>query len=117
MRFISAFHVYNFDFASLNFAFPHLIKSAQDFKIGVSDPTFSETGPAFRYRGEADVSYVGERCEAALLCRKYQSTVPVEKQAALSGNKRGGYFQDVEIKLATTRIGRRSNSTRRRLIQ
>ena len=96
------FHVYNFDFASLNFAFPHLISPRKTFKIGVSDPTFSDTGPAFRYRGEADVSYVGEEMRGGVLCRKYQVDGPgLENQGGtIWVNKRGGYFQDVEIKLA-----------------
>lgn len=34
------FHVYNFDFGSLNFAFPHLKNPQRSFTIGIADPTF-----------------------------------------------------------------------------
>lgn len=96
------FHVYNFDFASLNFAFPHLIDPRKTFRIGVSDPTFSDQGPAFRYRGEVDVSYAGEEKREGLTCRKYRIDGPglENKGGFIWVNKRSGYFQDVEIQLA-----------------
>lgn len=95
------FHVYNFDFASLNFAFPHLINPRKPFRIGVSDPTFSDEGPAFRYRGEAEVTYIAEEIRGGALCRKYRVDGPgLENQGGtIWVNKTGGYFQDVEIKL------------------
>lgn len=96
------FHVYNFDFASLNFAFPHLINPRKSFRIGVSDPTFSEQGPAFRYRGEVDVTYAGEEKRDGLQCRKYRiDGAGLENKGGFIWiNKRSGYFQDVEIQLA-----------------
>lgn len=96
------FHVYNFDFASLNFAFPHLIDPQKPFKIGVSDPTFSDQGPAFRYRGEVDVVYIGEEQRDGKLCRKYRVDGPglENRGGVIWVNKRTGYFQDAEIQLA-----------------
>lgn len=96
------FHVYNFDFASLNFAFPHLINPRQPFRVGVSDPTFSEEGPAFRYRGEVEVAYLGEELRDGSRCRKYRIDGPgLENRGGFIWvNKRTGYFQDVEIQLA-----------------
>ena len=96
------FHVYNFDFASLNFAFPHLINPRKPFKVGVSDPTFSNEGPAFRYRGEVDVTYAGDEKRDGVLCRKYHVDGPglEHKGGFIWVDKRSGYFQDVEIQLA-----------------
>ena len=96
------FHVYNFDFASLNFAFPHLTNPRKTFRIGVSDPTFSDQGPAFRYRGEVDVSYIGEERRYGLACRKYRIDGPglENKGGFIWINKGSGYFQDAEIQLA-----------------
>lgn len=96
------YHVYNFDFASLNFAFPHLVNPRKSFRIGVSDPTFSDQGPAFRYRGEVDVIFVGDEVRDGLLCRKYRIDGPgLENRGGfIWANKRNGYFQDVEIQLA-----------------
>jgi hypothetical protein len=96
------FHVYNFDFASLNFAFPHLIDPKQSFRVGVSDPTFSDQGPAFRYRGEVVVRYVGEEMRDGVLCRKYSVDGPGldNRGGFIWVNKKTGYFQDVEIQLA-----------------
>jgi len=96
------YHVYNFDFASLNFAFPHLIDPRKPFRVGVSDPTFSEEGPAFRYRGEVEVAYLGEELRDGFRCRKYRIDGPgLENRGGFIWvNKRTGYFQDVEIQLA-----------------
>ena len=96
------FHVYNFDFASLNFAFPHLINPRKPFRIGVSDPTFSEQGPAFRYRGEVEVVYLGEEQRDGQLCRKYRIDGPgLENRGGFIWvSRRTGYFQDAEIQLA-----------------
>ena len=96
------FHVYNFDFASLNFAFPHLVNPKKPFRVGVSDPTFSEQGPAFRYRGEVDVTYVADEMRNGFLCRKYRIDGPglENKGGFIWVNKRSGYFQDAEIQLA-----------------
>ncbi len=96
------FHVYNFDFASLNFAFPHLVNSKKSFKIGVSDPTFKDEGPAFGYRGEVDVTYLADEIRGGQPCRKYRIDGPglENKGGFIWVNKRSGYFQDVEIQLA-----------------
>ncbi len=54
------FHIYNFDFTSLNFAWRQLVDPKSSFTIGVLDPTFQDEGDIFVYRGEARIEYVGE---------------------------------------------------------
>lgn len=95
------FHVYNFDLASLNFAFRHLVNAKKPFQVGISDPTFAEDGPAFRYRGEVDVTFIGEETRGGAQCLKYRiDGAGLENRGGLIWvNKRGGYFQDVEITL------------------
>ncbi|HWT00938.1 MAG TPA: hypothetical protein VN256_11890 [Pyrinomonadaceae bacterium] len=95
------FHVYNFDLASLNFAFRHLVNPKGRFVVGIADPTFQEGGPLFAYRGEAEIIYAGEEVREGAPCRKYKID-----GAGLSGrgghiwvDKRGGFFRDVEIEL------------------
>jgi hypothetical protein len=70
------FHVYNFDFASLNFAWRHLASPRAPFSIGVVDPTFRSEGDVIFYRGAADVAYVGEESLHGKTCRKYRITGP-----------------------------------------
>ena len=95
------FHVYNFDLASLNFAFRHLANPEGRFVVGIADPTFRESGPLFAYRGEAEITYAGEEAREGAPCRKYRID-----GAGLAGrgghlwvDKRGGFFRDVEIDL------------------
>ncbi|MEA2561016.1 MAG: hypothetical protein QOH06_2520 [Acidobacteriota bacterium] len=68
-------HIYNFDLASLGFAFRHLVDPKGRFTIGIADPNFGE-GPAFLYRGKAEVSYLGEETRAGVLCRRYRIDGP-----------------------------------------
>lgn len=95
------FHVYNFDLASLNFAFRHLVNPKGKFRIGIADPTFQETGALFRYKGEAEISYVGEERRDGALCRKYKiDGAGLENRGGyIWVDRRGGYFRDVEINL------------------
>ena len=65
------FHVYNFDLASLNFAFRHLVNPRAEFTIGIADPTFKEA-PLFAYQGEATIEYISEEPRNGAACRKYK---------------------------------------------
>lgn len=95
------FHVYNFDFGSLNFAFPHLVNSKKSFAIGIADPTFKDEGAAFAYRGEATVSYVGDERRNNVICRRYSvGGDGLENRGGFIWvNKKGGYIEDMEIAL------------------
>lgn len=94
------FHVYNFDLASLNFAFRHLVNPKGSFTIGIADPTFKE-GPMFAYRGEVTVSYVSEETRNGVACRKYKIDGPglANRGGSIWVNQAGGYFEDIEIDL------------------
>lgn len=65
------FHIYNFDFISLNLAFRHLIAPEKSFVIGIADPTFAEGSPVFAYKGEVEIKYLGDEQRGGVACRKY----------------------------------------------
>lgn len=95
------FHIYNFDFASLNFAFRHLIDPKKKFTIGITDPTFRQEGPIFEYRGEAEISYIGDERRNGIECRKYRidGNGLSNRGGFIWASKEGGHFQDMEIDL------------------
>jgi len=66
------FHVYNFDFTSLNFAWRHLADPKSSFTIGVMDPTFEQSGDIFVYRGEARIEYVRDEPLHGKTCHLYR---------------------------------------------
>ncbi len=95
------FHVYNFDFGSLNFAFPHLANPKKSFTIGIADPTFKDEGAAFHYKGEATVIYVSDERRNNVACRKYKvDGAGLENRGGFIWvNKKIGYIEDMEITL------------------
>jgi hypothetical protein len=95
------FHVYNFDFGSLNFAFRHLINPEGSFTIGVADPTFKMEGPLFTYRGEVTVSFVGTEKHNGSISRKYRidGAGLQNRGGHIWVNKSQGYIEDMEIQL------------------
>lgn len=95
------FHVYNFDLASLNFAFPHLRDPRAAFRVGLADPKFPFDERLFFYRGEATVTYVGDERRGGVPCRKYRIDGPGldHRGGHLWADKRLGHFRDIEIAL------------------
>lgn len=93
------FHVYNFDLASLNFAFRHLKDPRATFTVGIADPSFDFEKSLFLYRGEAVIKYVGEETRNNAACRKYSidGAGLSNRGGHLWVNKRGGHFEDIEI--------------------
>lgn len=93
-------HIYNFDLASLNIALPHLADPQGRFKVGIADPNFAD-GPTFIYRGEAEVSYLGEETRGGVLCRKYRIDGPglQNRGGFLWVNQAQGHIEDAEIDL------------------
>lgn len=94
-------HVYNFDFASLNFAFRHLKDKNGRFTIGVADPSFKQEGPAFVYRGEVELAHVGQQPRDGVGCLRYSVNGPglQNRGGTIWVNQKGGYIQDMEIDL------------------
>lgn len=93
------FHIYNFDFGSLNFAFAHLKNLKKSFVIGIADPTFKTEGAMMEYRGEAAVSYVGEEKRNDVTTRKYKADGAGLKNRGgfIWVNKSKNYIEDIEI--------------------
>lgn len=91
------FHIYNFDFVSLNFILRHLVDPKAGFEIGVGDPTFDEN--IFAYKGKASFQYVGDERLHGVECRKYRITGEAfgGKEGAIWVNKKKGYAEKIEI--------------------
>lgn len=94
-------HLYNFDFGSLNFAFPHLFKPKGSFTIGVADPTFQEKGALVEYKGEATISYQSDEKRNNVSTRKYRIDGAGLKNRGgfIWVNKKRGWIEDMEIAL------------------
>jgi hypothetical protein len=93
------FHVYNFDFTSLNFAFRHLSDPRSDFSIGVMDPTFAPEGEIFRYRGEARIEFVRDERLHGKTCRLYRiSGAGIGgAEGFLWADPKSGWLEKIEI--------------------
>lgn len=94
-------HLYNFDFGSLNFALPHLLNAKKDFVIGITDPTFAETGAMVEYKGNVKISYIGEEKRSNVQTRKYKIDGEGLKNRGgfIWVNKKYGWIEDIEIGL------------------
>ncbi len=93
------FHVYNFDFTSLNYAWRHLDDPKKPFAIGVMDPTFQAEGEPFVYRGVANIEYVGEEKLHGKTCRKYRISGPGIGGATgwIWADRKGDWLEKIEI--------------------
>lgn len=94
-------HLYNFDFGSLNFAFPHLLNPRQPFIIGVADPTFRENDRLIEYKGEVRISFVGEEKRNKVITRKYKidGAGLQNRGGFIWVNKKHFWIEDMEIDL------------------
>jgi hypothetical protein len=93
------FHVYNFDFTSLNFAWRHLVDPKAPFTIGIIDPTFQKEGDLIFYRGDAKIAYVGEETVEGKKCLRYRISGPgIENTTgSIWWDPKSGWLQRVEI--------------------
>ena len=102
------FHVYNFDFTSLNFAWRHLAHPEKPFSIGIIDPTFKKEGDVIFYRGAADIAYVGDERVHGKLCRKY--TISGAGIGGVEGSiwtdPKGVWLEQIAIPFPTTPTGK-----------
>ncbi len=93
------FHIYNFDFTSLNFAWRHLIDPKASFTIGVIDPTFQKEGDLIFYRGDARIEYVGHEILKGKRCRRYLISGPgIENTTGVIWeDPRSGWLERIRI--------------------
>jgi hypothetical protein len=93
------FHIYNFDFTSLNFAWRQLIEPRSSFTIGVMDPTFREDGDVFVYRGEARIEYVREEALHGKTCTLHRISGPGigGTTGSIWADPKSGWLEKVEI--------------------
>ena len=94
-------HLYNFDFGSLNFAFPHLREPKKPFTIGVADPTFRENAALVEYKGEVMISFVSDEKRSNVSTRKYKidGAGLQNRGGFIWVNKKRGWIEDMEIQL------------------
>ncbi len=93
-------HNYNFDLASLNVSFRHLIDPTQDFEIGIQMPRFDFVHLGqMEYLGTVRIHYLADEACHATQCRKYSISGEAlgNQPGTLLVNKAGGYFEKVEI--------------------
>ena len=102
------FHNYNFDFTSLNFAFPHLVNPDADARIGVIEPDWAtlmqlmqregslsgEYNDIMVNRGLLHMIFQGDEMCNGQLCRKYRLDGPglLNKEGFLWVHKPDGHF-------------------------
>jgi hypothetical protein len=89
-------HLYNFDLASLNVAFRHLVDPKRPFTIGIADPVFGET-LGIAYKGEATVAYAGDETRGGVAARKYTLTgAPFPQGVTIWVDAKKGHVVDIE---------------------
>ncbi len=93
------FHIYNFDFTSLNFAWRQLADPKSSFTIGVMDPTFKAEGDIFVYRGEARIEYLREEPLHGKSCPLYRISGPGigGTTGSIWADPKSGWLEKVEI--------------------
>lgn len=69
-------HSYDFDFASLGLAMPHLVDPEAPFRFERADITYDEAGPPFADLGPVDVRFVGYEERSGLRTRAYELEGP-----------------------------------------
>jgi hypothetical protein len=97
-------HSYDFDLASLNFTFRHLVDLVQPFTVGIVDPdwkAFERNEMTILYKGHVDVTYLADEVREQIACRKYRIDGPgLEQRGGLIwASQTGEYFVDYEIDL------------------
>ncbi len=94
-------HSYDFDFASLNFSFRHLVDPKGPFSIGITDIVRTDEGPRLADKGPVDVIYKQETTRNGRLCREYSIDGPgLENRGGLIWvDKTNGVIVEYEIDL------------------
>ncbi len=69
-------HSYDFDFASLGLAMPHLVDPESPFRFERADITYDEGGPPFADLGPVDVRFLGYEERSGIRTRAYELAGP-----------------------------------------
>ncbi len=94
------FHLYNFDLASLNVAWPHLVDPRKPFVVGIADPTFAH-GPLVAYKGEMAVTYERDEARNGVETRRYAAKGKgIGGEGTIWVNKEFGHIEDMEFNVA-----------------
>ncbi|HEY4492988.1 MAG TPA: hypothetical protein VI958_13380, partial [Acidobacteriota bacterium] len=95
------FHIFNFDFTSLNFAFRHLVNLRDSFEIGVPDFVFRNEKWEFIYRGAAIVQFQGEETLDRVRCLRYSIDGPglENRGGAIWVNAAQGHVERMDLDL------------------
>ncbi len=98
-------HSYDFDFASLNFTFRHLINPEKPFVIGISDFAFVDGSFRFGNKGTVEIIFVREENRQNILCRKYLIDGPglENRGGTIWVSKEDGYLVEYQIDLPDER--------------
>ncbi len=94
-------HSYDFDFASLNFAWRHLVNPEDQLVIGIVDVVRKEDGPTLAEKGSVQIDYQQDTTRNGHECREYKIDGPglENKGGTIWVRKSDGVFVDYEIEL------------------
>lgn len=94
-------HSFDFDFASLNFAFRHLVDPQVPFEFGVTDPVRTASGPQLVDKGRVRVEFQRDAIRGDQACREYLIDGPglENKGGRIWIRKKDGVVVDYEIAL------------------
>jgi hypothetical protein len=94
------FHIYNFDFISLNMSLRHWANPEGELNIGVVQPNFNpEIDALLNYEGIATLKFIGSEKRNGSLCRKYSLEGQWLKGQVgqLWVSQTDGHIEDMEI--------------------
>lgn len=92
-------HSYDFDFASLGLAMPHLVAPEAAFRFERADITYAEEGPPFADLGSVDVLFLGQQERAGQRTRAYRLEGPGigNRPGTLWAAVEGGHLVELEM--------------------
>ena len=92
-------HSFDFDFASLNLALPHLRRPEERWTFGRSDVTYQSTGAPFADFGLVEVRFVNREQREGYVVRRYEMGGPgvQDQQGTLWVALDGGYLVEFEM--------------------
>jgi hypothetical protein len=94
-------HSYDFDLASLGFAFPHLVDPTRPFTVGIADPTPTPAGFRFLEKGPVTIAYLGDDIRNGAPTRRFRIDGPgLDNRGGMLWTAREeGHIVEFEIQL------------------